>query len=142
MPGRSVHVLLVEDDDVDAELIVRGFQQKDGQQIITVVGDGIEALERLRGQAGHPKPVQPYLIITDISLPRMNGIEFIRELRRDSKLRQSVIFVLTSSALEADKRAAYEQQIAGYLLKANVTTNFSLLWRLVKCYEKHIEFPP
>jgi CheY-like chemotaxis protein len=142
MPGRSLHILLVEDNDVDAELIVREFQQQGGQQIITLARDGIEALERLRGLPGHAKLVQPYLIITEIDMPRMNGLEFLRELRQDPQLRQSVVFVLTRSALEEDKLAAYEQQIAGYLLKAKVLANFSLMVNLVRCYQEHVEFPP
>jgi hypothetical protein len=57
-------------------------------------------------------------------------------------LRQSVVFVRTGSALEADKRAAYDQQIAGYLLKAEVTANFSRLLNLVQCDQEHVEFSP
>ncbi len=142
MPGRPLHILLVEDDDVDAELIIRGFQGRDSQQRITVARNGLEALNILRGLSGQATPVPPYLILTDLSMPQMNGLEFLRELRRDPQLRRSVVFVLTGSALEGDKRAAYEQQIAGYLLKASVTTNFSLLVNLVKCYEEHVELPP
>jgi CheY-like chemotaxis protein len=142
MPERPLHILLVEDDDCDAELILRGFRSREGQQIITVARDGIEALDILRGQAGHTKPVQPYLILTDINMPQMNGFEFLRELRQDPQLRQSVVFVLTGSALEEDKRAAYGQQIAGYLLKARVATDFSLLVSLVQCYHEHVAFPP
>ena len=116
MPGCPLHILLVEDDEIDAEFIVRGFQQQGAQQPITVVGDGIEALARLRGLSGPAALAQPYLIITDINMPRMNGIELLRELRRDPRLAQSVVFVLKEAALEADKLAAYEQLIAGYLL--------------------------
>ena len=142
MPGRPLHILLVEDDEVDAEFIVRLFQRKGGHLLITVARNGLEALELLRGLPGQSAPLRPHLILTDLDMPRMNGIGFIREIRQDPELRRSIVFVLTSSALEADKRAAYEQQIAGYLLKTNVATNFSLLERLVRCYQEHVEFPP
>lgn len=142
MPGRPLHILLVEDDDVDAELIVRGFRSRQGEQLITVARNGLEALDILRGLSGHAKPVQPYLILTDINMPQMNGFEFLRELRRDPQLRQSMVFVLTGSALETDMRVAYGQQIAGYLLKAKVATDFSLLVSLVQCYHEHVAFPP
>jgi CheY-like chemotaxis protein len=141
MSRRSLHILLVEDDEIDVEFVIRGFRSGEGQQIITVAGDGIEALDILRGQSGHAKLVQPYLIITDISMPLMNGIEFLRNLRRDPQLRQSLVFVLTGSALEADKLAAYDLQVAGYLLKAKMAANWSLLVSLVRCYQEHVEFP-
>ena len=142
MSRRSLHILLVEDDDVDAEFIVRVFQHNAAQPLITVARNGIEALAVLRGIAGHATPLQPYLILTDLNMPQMNGLEFLRELRQDPQLRQSIVFVLTSSALEEDKRAAYEQQVAGYLLKASVTANYSHLLNLIAAYYEHIEFPP
>jgi CheY-like chemotaxis protein len=92
--------------------------------------------------AGQATPLDPYIILTDINMPQMNGIEFLRELRQDPQLRQSIVFVLTTSELEADIRAAYEQQIAGYLLKASVTANYSHLLNLIAAYYEHIEFPP
>jgi CheY-like chemotaxis protein len=132
----------VEDDDVDAEFIVRVFQHNAPQPLITVARNGVEALAILRGMVGQATPMDPYIILTDINMPQMNGLEFLRELRQDPQLRQSIVFVLTSSALEEEKRAAYDQQIAGYLLKASVTANYSHLLNLIASYYEQIEFPP
>jgi len=132
----------VEDDEIDAEFIVRVFQHDDAQPLITVARNGVEALAVLRGMVGQATPLDPYIILTDINMPQMNGLEFLRELRQDPQLRQSIVFVLTSSALEEEKRAAYDQQVAGYLLKASVRANFSHLLNLIACYYEHIEFPP
>ena len=142
MPRQSLHILLVEDDAVDAEMIIRSFQGAESKRTITVARDGVEALGLLREQAREHGLTQPYLIITDIHMPRMNGIEFLRSLRQDPRLRQSVAFVLTSSSCEADKLAAYQQQVAGYVLKAGLTENLAALVELIKCYQEHVEFPP
>lgn len=142
MSRRSLHILLVEDDEIDAEFIVRVFQHASGQPLVTVARNGVEALAVLRGMAGQATPMDPYIILTDINMPQMNGLEFLRELRQDPQLRRSIVFVLTTSALEEDKRAAYEQQVAGYLLKASVTANYAHLLNLIASYYEHIEFPP
>jgi CheY-like chemotaxis protein len=84
---------------------------------------------------------QPCLIITDLNMPLMNGIEFLQALRRDPTLRRSVVFVLSSSTLDEDKSAAYEQGAAGYLLKSNLATHFCELVQFLACYQAIVEFP-
>jgi CheY-like chemotaxis protein len=142
MSDKSVQILLVEDDEIDAEAIVRAFKKQEIANPFTIVTDGIEALDILRGEAGHPRLSQPYLILLDINMPRMNGIEFLKVLRQDAELRQSIVFVLTTSNGEADKTAAYDEQVAGYLLKSNTDRDFSDIVTLFTSYERVVEFPP
>ena len=142
MAGPSFHILLVEDDDIDAEFILRGFRHRQDQQTITVARNGLEALELLRGALGQARPMQPHLIITDINMPQMNGLEFIQELRRDPALRQLMVFVLTGSALAVDKQAAYDSQVAGYILKGDLPTKWPMLLQLLDTYLEAVEFPP
>ena len=72
MKSQIVHILLVEDDEIDAEAIVRGFQKQKIQNPITVVANGIEALSALRGEEGYARIPAPYLILLDLNMPRMN----------------------------------------------------------------------
>jgi CheY-like chemotaxis protein len=141
MSSQHVHILLVEDDDVDAEAIMRGFQIQKIANPFTVVPDGIEALKLLRGEAGYARLPQPYLILLDINMPRMNGIEFLHHLRQDSGLRQSIVFVLTTSNRDEDIMAAYNEQIAGYLLKSRAGKDFVDLITLLGTYWRVVEFP-
>lgn len=142
MKGQTVHILLVEDDEIDAEAIVRGFQRHQLPNPITIVADGIEAFKVLRGEAGYARIPTPYLILLDLHMPRMNGLEFLQVLRRDAQLRSSIVFVITTSDSENDKLSAYREQIVGYLLKQHCGVNFADLITLLNQYCQVIEFPP
>jgi DNA-binding NarL/FixJ family response regulator len=72
----------------------------------------------------------------------MNGLEFLHQLRQDAELRHSVVFILTTSNRAEDVRAAYEEQIAGYILKATAGQNFTNLVQLLDIYRRVVEFPP
>lgn len=138
----SVHILLVEDDEVDAEAIVRAFRKQNLKHPITIVSDGFEALRVLRGETGAKRLQAPLLILLDLNMPRMNGVEFLQILRQDPQLRCSVVFVLTTSDSDQDKLAAYSAQIAGYLLKQRAGENFVNLVDMLTIYWRVIEFPP
>lgn len=142
MDGHVVSILLVEDDEVDAEAITRAFRRQKIGNPITIVSDGIEALNVLRGQNGYAKLPQPYLILLDINLPRMTGIEFLQAIRQDRALERSIVFVLTTSDRDEDKLAAYDEQIAGYLLKSRSGADFASVITMLDAYWRIIEFPP
>jgi CheY-like chemotaxis protein len=142
MNRQPVHILLVEDDEIDAELVLRAYRRQRLENPFTIVRDGIEALEVLRGSDRMPRLPRPYLILLDINMPRMNGIEFLHAVRQDEDLRRSIVFVLTTSNNDADKLAAYDEQIAGYLLKANVGNDFRHVIELLDSYRNAVEFPP
>ncbi|MCC6169593.1 MAG: response regulator [Caldilineaceae bacterium] len=141
MGSDQVHLLLVEDDEVDVEAIIRGFKAQRIANPFTVASDGIEALGLLRGAEGRKRLPRPYLILLDINMPRMNGIEFLQALRRDSDLKQSIVFVLTTSDRDEDIMAAYNEQIAGYLLKSRAGKDFVDLVSLLDAYWRIVEFP-
>lgn len=141
MGNTQVHLLLVEDDEVDVEAIIRGFKSQRIANPFTVASDGIEAFELLRGDSGLERLPRPYMILLDINMPRMNGIEFLQALRRDSELKQSIVFVLTTSDRDEDIMAAYNEQIAGYLLKSRAGKDFVDLISLLDAYWRIVEFP-
>ncbi|MEZ4865794.1 MAG: response regulator [Caldilineaceae bacterium] len=135
-------ILLVEDDEVDIEGILRAFRKQNIDHPIKIVRDGVEALNVLRGAEGYSRLRQPYLILLDINMPRMNGIEFLQALRKDTLLESSIVFVLTTSNAMEDKMAAYNEQVAGYLLKNNVGVEFTNLLTMLSAYWRVVEFPP
>lgn len=140
--GKMVNILLVEDDEIDATAIQRAFRKKKIANPIVVAEDGVEAFEVLRGENGHSGLPRPYLILLDLNLPRMNGIEFLQELRKDPQLNDSIVFVLTTSDDDRDKVAAYEQHIAGYIVKSKAGDDFVHLMELLNGYWRYIDFPP
>lgn len=141
MTTRSVNVLLVEDNDIDRECVVRAFARHRIANPLFHALDGLEALDVLRGTGGHAPLPRPYLLLLDINMPRMNGIELLRELRSDEKLRDSVVFVLTTSNSDEDRVATYNLNVAGYIVKTDVGAGFLHLVELLKCYWRVVEFP-
>jgi CheY-like chemotaxis protein len=141
-PEKALHILLVEDDEIDAEIMRRAFRQEQMQYPLVWVSDGVEAFNALRGEGGHQRIPRPYLIFLDINMPRMNGIEFLQALRQDPELKGSIVFVLTTSVRLADRIAAYEQQVAGYFLKSKTDEGFLDIIHLIHVYRTSVEFPP
>lgn len=142
MVSEAVNILLVEDNDVDVEAVRRALRKHQIVNPITVALDGIEALEHLRGQAGCTRLTRPYIILLDLNLPRMSGIEFLTELRSDSAIKDSVVFVFTTSNQTEDKLATYNLNIAGYIVKNEVGRDFMNLVELLDSYWRIVELPP
>lgn len=136
-----VNLLLVEDDEVDIQGLKRAFAKSRIGNPITVARDGIEALEFLRGENGRPKLAKPHLILLDLNMPRMNGLEFLEAIRADEDLKRSVVFMITTSKAEEDKARAYEQHVAGYIVKQDPANTFMQAVALMEHYWKIVEFP-
>lgn len=141
MNARSVTLLLVEDDDVDVESLRRAFQKARIANPIVRARDGVEAIELLRGVAPHPPLPRPYLILLDLKMPRMGGLEFLGELRRDPVHQDAVVFVLTTSSDEEDKVKAYNHKVAGYIPKSTLPDPFIDLTVMLDYYWRIVELP-
>ncbi len=133
-----INILLVEDDEVDEIAVRRAFKKGSIANPLYVAGNGIEALAMLRGDGDTPQiPPQRRLILLDLNLPKMNGIEFMRALRADPNLKQIPVVVLTTSSEDRDRIDAYDLNVAGYLLKpvtfstfVETMTTLDRYWRL------------
>jgi CheY-like chemotaxis protein len=136
-----LNILLVEDDDGDAKAVERAFRNSAIANPILRAIDGIEALEMIRGDNGKIKPPQPYLLLVDLNMPRMGGIALVKALREDASQRHAVVFMLTTSKREEDKIAAYNLNVAGYILKETAGQDFLNLVRLMDCYWRIVELP-
>ena len=117
MKDKTLNFLLVEDDDVDVMNVQRAFKKNNIVNPLYVAQNGIDALEMLRGEAGREKIPKPKIILLDINMPKMNGIEFLEVIRADPELKSILVIVLTTSNEERDKVAAYSLNVAGYILK-------------------------
>tara|TARA_R110001583_G_scaffold81253_2_gene216982 strand:+ start:9910 stop:10335 length:426 start_codon:yes stop_codon:yes gene_type:complete len=130
-------ILLVEDDDIDAKMVVRAFTKLRIANPIVRAKDGVMALELLRNNT----VTRPYIILLDLNMPRMGGLEFLDEIRSDPVLNTSIVFVLTTSKDDEDKVAAYNQNIAGYIIKEKLQDGFDELVKLLDCYWRIVELP-
>jgi CheY-like chemotaxis protein len=139
--SKSLNILLVDDDDGDAKAVHRAFQKaKIANPIIRAV-DGMEALDMMRGANGKARPPSPFILLVDLNMPRMNGIQLVKALREDDDLRKSIVFMLTTSKREEDKVAAYDLNVAGYIVKETAGQDFLKLVGLVDCYWRIVEMP-
>ncbi|HWR06380.1 response regulator [Sporomusa sp.] len=117
MRDKSMSILLVEDDEVDIMNVMRAFKRINLTNPLYIARDGVEALAMLRGQSGPSGMLKPGIILLDINMPRMNGIEFLREIRQDPEHKILTVIVLTTSNEECDVVAAYQLNVAGYIIK-------------------------
>lgn len=138
MSARELHIVLVEDDDVDVMTVRRAFEKNRMTNPLHVASNGVEALALLRSGA---VPSSRRLILLDLNMPLMNGIEFLKELRADQALQSSTVVVLTTSNEERDVVDAYRLHVAGYLLKPVTFENFVELMSALNKYWTLVELP-
>jgi CheY-like chemotaxis protein len=138
---QTAHLLHVEDDDLCIMGLARAFKVAKIANPVSFAHNGIDALEMLRGTNGRERLPRPYLILLDLNMPRMGGIEFLKELRKDQDLKKSVVFIMTTSGAEKDKVTAYNLGVAGYILKANPANAFLQATVLLSTYWRVVEFP-
>ncbi|WP_404789496.1 response regulator [Altericista sp. CCNU0014] len=139
MQDRVINILLVEDDEVDVMNVRRAFKKGGVSHPLFVANNGLEALNMLKSQRGQ-RPVVPSdrrLILLDLNMPKMGGIEFLQALRSDPNLKSIPVVVLTTSGEDRDRVQAYNLNVAGYLLKpvtfepfVQTMTTLSSYWSL------------
>lgn len=138
LPERKLNILLVDDDELDVMNVQRAFRKNNIQSPLFVARDGVEGLERLRDGT---VPQQRRLVLLDLNMPRMGGIEFLRELRADPGLRHTSVVVLTTSAEDRDRVEAYNLNVAGYIIKPVTLLSFVEMMATLNRYWSVNEMP-
>ncbi len=136
MENLMLNILLVEDDEVDVMTVQRAFKKGNITNPLYIAGNGLEALAMLRGEPGQPSvvPSDRRIILLDLNMPKMNGLEFLQELRADPTIRQIPVVILTTSNEEQDRIQAYNLNVAGYILKP---VTFSIFVELMITLNKY-----
>ena len=139
MPNTEVTILVVDDDELDVRATKHALRQQAIGNPVQVAANGVEALALLRGQGPAPPLLRrPYLILLDLRMPRMNGLQFLDEVRGDPALRDSLVFVVTTSDSDRDIDAAYRHNVAGYILKKHLRSQAgAMLHSFIGC----VSFP-
>jgi CheY-like chemotaxis protein len=116
--GRTIQVLLVEDNLGDVELTKLALEESNLLVNLSVVGDGVAALEFLHSQQqGNPQTLYPDLILLDLNLPKQSGHEVLAAIKADRSLKRIPVVVLTTSQAEEDILRAYDLYASGYIAK-------------------------
>ncbi|MCD6560201.1 MAG: response regulator [Deltaproteobacteria bacterium] len=130
-------ILLVEDDEVDTMTVKRSLKDLHVHNSLITVSNGEEALDYLRDEQ-HQRPC---IILLDINMPKMNGIEFLTVAKNDDKLKKIPVIVLTTSKEEQDKLDSFELGVAGYMIKPCTYEKFLELLRTINGYWTVSELP-
>lgn len=134
---KEVTLFIVDDDDIDAIALERALRKLRLLNTVYRAHDGQEALDMLRSGA----VPSPFIILLDLNMPRMNGLEFLQALRVDPALTHVVVFVLTTSKSDEDLVAAYRKHVAGYVLKQHMDRDFLEVISLIEHYWRLVELP-
>ena len=143
MDEKIINILLVEDDEVDVMNVKRAFKKYRITNPLYTAGNGIEALRMLQPQDG-AQPTVPQtrrLILLDLNMPKMNGLEFLHEIRNDEVLKRTPVIVLTTSDEDKDRIEAYNLNVAGYILKPVTFINFAEVMVALNKYWALCEMP-
>jgi CheY-like chemotaxis protein len=136
-----ISILLVEDDEVDVMNVKRAFKKNNITNPLFVAGNGVEALEMLRGDGEQQLVPRPRIILLDLNMPKMGGIEFLTAVRQDEDLKSITVFVMTTSNEDRDKVEAYKLNVAGYIVKPLSMESFISAVSILNNYWQLIEFP-
>jgi CheY-like chemotaxis protein len=142
--NRLTNILLVEDDEVDVMNVKRAFQKGNITNPLYIANNGVEALEMLNGTSQtklDPIPDRRRLILLDLNMPKMGGLEFLRRLRAHHNFKSIPVVVLTTSDRDRDVVEAYELNVAGYLLKPVSFPKFVEMIKSVAHYWEVSEIP-
>lgn len=139
MKQQRIHLLLVEDDDLDVMNVHRALSQAPEIASITVARDGIEALKLLRSGG---LALERLVVLLDLRMPRMSGLDLLRELRSDPRLKRLPNVVLTTSDDPHDRDAAFCLGAAGYFVKPAAPGRFRQIMDAMRSYWSVAEFAP
>jgi CheY-like chemotaxis protein len=133
-------ILLVEDNPMDVDLTIRAFQHNHVVNPVTVLRDGEEALTYIRNYS--TQAPMPMLVLLDLKLPRVDGLELLAELRKTTIFKTIPVVVLTSSSEDKDVQTAYQLGANSYIVKPVNFENFIEVAREIELYWVLLNFPP
>lgn len=136
----NLNLLVVDDDEVDVQAVVRAVRKSGLSFGLFTAGGADQALALLREESS-ASDAKPFLVLLDLNMPGRDGFSFLEELRKDPTLAGSVVFVLSTSEHEADRKRAYGHMVAGYLVKSDIAPRYERLVRLVSDYASVVRLP-
>ncbi len=137
--GESVTFLVVDDDDVAIMGMKRAIRKLDLANPVEIARNGEEALEMLRRADACVE--RPYIVTLDLNMPRMGGLQFLEEVRKDPELQDAIIFVVTTSDAPTDIAEAYSRNIAGYIVKDNAYETLKSALEMLRKYTHVVRLP-
>lgn len=139
---RPIEILIVEDNEVDVFLTSTALRDARVPSHISVVGDGESALAFLRRQGKYSEAPPPDIVFLDLNLPRVSGHQVLTEMKADAQLRSIPVVIVSGSRVETDVARAYDEQIAGYVVKGAQDEYFTAIRAVKELWFHNVLFPP
>lgn len=140
---QQLNILLVEDDEVDVMNVQRALKKNASDSTLYRAANGLEALAMLRTDSHiTTEDNGRLLILLDLNMPKMGGLEFLKQLRADATLSKLPVVILTTSMQDSDLATAYQYNVAGYLIKPITFSNFVEMIDVLTRYWSMSELPP
>ena len=137
MRAKHKPILLIEDDQVDAMIVERALKEIRVSNPLDMACNGEEALDYLRD----PEKENPCIMLLDLNMPKMNGVEFLREVKSDDSLKKIPILVLTTSREVGDRKDTFSNGVAGYMIKPVEYKDFVEVIKTIDKYWTLSELP-
>lgn len=141
MTHSTASFLLVDDDIVSVMSMKRTIKKLRLLNPVVVAGDGLEALDILRNTGEDAILLHPYIVILDLNMPRMSGHAFMKEIRNDPALQETIVFIMSTSDSPHDVEEAYRANVAGYILKDGKPNTFRDALTLLGTYSEVVLLP-
>jgi CheY-like chemotaxis protein len=130
----AIDILLIDDDEADAQLTIKLFKKDKLYNTLSTVSDGVEAMKFLRNESPYEDARRPDLILLDLNMPRKDGRETLAEIKADEELRFIPVVILTTSDAESDVAESYKLQANGFVAKPVDMKEFKELIRSLTNY--------
>ncbi len=140
MKETLINILLVEDDEIDVMNVKRAFKKNQILNPLYFAQNGLEALNMLEGKGVEAIPL-PRIILLDLNMPKMGGIEFLTRIRQNERFKSISVFVMTTSNEDRDKIEAYKLNVAGYIVKPLSINSFVQSVSILNNYWSLCEYP-
>ncbi len=138
---KDTNVLLVEDNDLDVEILERALEKIGAKGVLHRTRDGLEALQVLKDDCVDKTLPRPFVVLLDVNMPGMNGHEFLQAVRTDEDIRDTRVFMFTTSDSKSDVALAYRNNANGYIVKPNSSADLCGILETLRNFWAICEYP-
>lgn len=137
----AVRFMFVDDDEISIMALERGVKQLEISNTVQVAMNGVEAIAILNEAMQRDGSLPPYVVVLDLNMPKMGGLEFLEKIRNSDDFKNLLVFVLTTSDAPSDIASAYEYKVAGYIVKDDSRNSYKETVAMIKAYSELVMLP-
>ncbi len=137
----AVRFMFVDDDEISIMALQRGVKQLEISNTVQLAMNGVEAIAILNEAMLSYGSLPPYVVVLDLNMPKMGGLEFLEKIRNNENFKNLLVFVLTTSDAPCDIASAYGYKVAGYIVKDDSRNSYKETIAMIKAYSELVVLP-